>query len=127
MLALLLCLQLYNVVVDTEMTGKKLLQKGELKRRYTIIPLNKISARAIDDTTVKRAQQIVSDVNDSVCVCVFVFERTRACVCVCMHVWFGALWYIYRNVYHTPLNKIYVKVQSSYFVSGRLKHRLCIV
>ena len=48
------------MVVDTEVTGKKLLQKGELKRRYTIIPLNKISARAIDDATVKRAQQLVS-------------------------------------------------------------------
>ena len=56
----LLLLQLYNVVVDTEVTGKKLLQKGELKRRYTIIPLNKISARAIDDATVKRAEQLVS-------------------------------------------------------------------
>jgi structural maintenance of chromosome 2 len=52
--------QLYNVVVDTEVTGKKLLQKGELKRRYTIIPLNKIAAHSIDDATVKRAQQLVS-------------------------------------------------------------------
>ena len=34
-----LCVQLYNVVVDTEETGKQLLQKGKLKRRYTIIPL----------------------------------------------------------------------------------------
>uniref|UniRef100_A0A8C9Q6T2 Structural maintenance of chromosomes protein 2 n=1 Tax=Spermophilus dauricus TaxID=99837 RepID=A0A8C9Q6T2_SPEDA len=33
--------RLYNVVVDTEVTGKKLLEKGELKRCYTIIPLNK--------------------------------------------------------------------------------------
>ena len=54
-------LQLYNVVVDTEMTGKKLLQKGELKRRYTIIPLNKISARSIDDNVVRRAQSLVKD------------------------------------------------------------------
>ncbi|KAK7100070.1 structural maintenance of chromosomes protein 2-like [Littorina saxatilis] len=55
--------KLYNVVVDTEMTGKKLLQKGELKRRYTIIPLNKIGARAIDDATTKHAQQLVGKDN----------------------------------------------------------------
>uniref|UniRef100_A0AAZ3Q5J8 SMC hinge domain-containing protein n=1 Tax=Oncorhynchus tshawytscha TaxID=74940 RepID=A0AAZ3Q5J8_ONCTS len=44
--------KLYNVVVDTEVTGKKLLEKGELKRRYTIIPLNKISARTLNDSVV---------------------------------------------------------------------------
>uniref|UniRef100_A0A674CN44 Structural maintenance of chromosomes protein 2 n=1 Tax=Salmo trutta TaxID=8032 RepID=A0A674CN44_SALTR len=44
--------KLYNVVVDTEVTGKKLLEKGELKRRYTIIPLNKISARTLNDSLV---------------------------------------------------------------------------
>lgn len=55
--------KLYNVVVDTEVTGKKLLQKGELKRRYTIIPLNKISASAIDGAAVKRAQELVGKDN----------------------------------------------------------------
>ncbi|KFY09278.1 hypothetical protein V491_08282 [Pseudogymnoascus sp. VKM F-3775] len=36
--------RLYNVVVDTEVTGTQLLQKGKLKKRVTIIPLNKIAA-----------------------------------------------------------------------------------
>uniref|UniRef100_A0A667XQ73 Structural maintenance of chromosomes protein n=1 Tax=Myripristis murdjan TaxID=586833 RepID=A0A667XQ73_9TELE len=44
--------RLYNIVVDTEVTGKKLLEKGELKRRYTIIPLNKISARTLNQNVV---------------------------------------------------------------------------
>ncbi|XP_078071448.1 structural maintenance of chromosomes protein 2 [Mustelus asterias] len=51
--------RLYNVVVDTEVTGKKLLEKGELKRRYTIIPLNKISARCINESTVQTAKNLV--------------------------------------------------------------------
>ncbi|XP_073536274.1 structural maintenance of chromosomes protein 2-like [Phyllobates terribilis] len=51
--------RLYNVVVDTEVTGKKLLEKGELKRRLTIIPLNKISARRIGDDTIKVAKNLV--------------------------------------------------------------------
>lgn len=51
--------RLYNVVVDTEVTGKKILEKGELKRRYTIIPLNKISARSLDERTIKAAKNLV--------------------------------------------------------------------
>ncbi|XP_013912084.1 PREDICTED: structural maintenance of chromosomes protein 2 [Thamnophis sirtalis] len=55
--------RLYNVVVDTEVTGKKLLEKGELKRRYTIIPLNKISSRCIGKETIKVAKTLVGDNN----------------------------------------------------------------
>jgi structural maintenance of chromosome 2 len=36
--------RLYNVVVDSTDTGTQLLQNGKLKKRVTIIPLNKISA-----------------------------------------------------------------------------------
>lgn len=36
--------RLYNVVVDSEVTGTQLLQGGKLKKRITIIPLNKIAA-----------------------------------------------------------------------------------
>lgn len=36
--------RLYNVVVDNERVGKELLQNGHLKKRVTIIPLNKINA-----------------------------------------------------------------------------------
>jgi structural maintenance of chromosome 2 len=35
--------KLYNVVVDDERVGKELLQNGKLKKRVTIIPLNKIN------------------------------------------------------------------------------------
>ncbi|XP_062984602.1 structural maintenance of chromosomes protein 2 [Elgaria multicarinata webbii] len=55
--------RLYNVVVDTEVTGKKLLEKGELKRRYTIIPLNKISARCVGKEAIKVAKTLVGDDN----------------------------------------------------------------
>jgi structural maintenance of chromosome 2 len=36
--------KLFNVVVDDERVGKELLQNGRLKKRVTIIPLNKINA-----------------------------------------------------------------------------------
>ncbi|XP_055770254.1 structural maintenance of chromosomes protein 2-like, partial [Salvelinus fontinalis] len=55
--------KLYNVVVDTEVTGKKLLEKGELKRRYTIIPLNKISARTLNDSVLNAAKSLVGEKN----------------------------------------------------------------
>ncbi|KAG9342525.1 hypothetical protein JZ751_016530 [Albula glossodonta] len=55
--------RLYNVVVDTEVTGKKILEKGELKRRYTIIPLNKISARTLNSNVVNTAKNLVGEDN----------------------------------------------------------------
>ncbi len=48
------------MVVDSEATGKQLLEKGELKRRVTIIPLNKIAAKKLDDDVVKKAKKLVS-------------------------------------------------------------------
>ena len=36
--------RLYNVVVDNEQVGSQLLSKGQLRKRVTLIPLNKISA-----------------------------------------------------------------------------------
>ncbi|KAF9927533.1 Structural maintenance of chromosomes protein 2, partial [Modicella reniformis] len=36
--------RLYNVVVDNEVIGSQLLQNGHLRKRVTIIPLNKITA-----------------------------------------------------------------------------------
>jgi structural maintenance of chromosome 2 len=44
--------RLYNVVVEDEKTGSKLLSNGRLKKRVTLIPLNKINA------TVAAAQRI---------------------------------------------------------------------
>uniref|UniRef100_A0A8C5AGD0 Structural maintenance of chromosomes protein n=1 Tax=Gadus morhua TaxID=8049 RepID=A0A8C5AGD0_GADMO len=55
--------RLYNIVVDTEVTGKKLLEKGELKRRYTIIPLNKISAKTLNQSVVNAAKSLVGEAN----------------------------------------------------------------
>ena len=39
--------KLHQVVVDTEVTGKALLTQGQLKKRVTIIPLNKIKANRV--------------------------------------------------------------------------------
>jgi len=52
--------KLYQVIVDTELTGKLLLQKGQLKKRVTILPLNKVSSRCIDASKIQRAQQIAA-------------------------------------------------------------------
>uniref|UniRef100_A0A803VXE7 Structural maintenance of chromosomes 2 n=1 Tax=Ficedula albicollis TaxID=59894 RepID=A0A803VXE7_FICAL len=66
--------KLYNIVVDTEVTGKKLLEKGELKHRYTIIPLNKISARCIQDNTLKLAQSLAGNGNSHLAIFLIVYE-----------------------------------------------------
>ncbi|CAG4984242.1 unnamed protein product [Colias eurytheme] len=50
--------RLYNVVVDTDVTSKLLLQRGRLQTRTTIIPLNRIAPHALDPRTVRTAQDI---------------------------------------------------------------------
>ena len=50
--------KLYNVVIDTEQVGKELLKGGNLQRRCTFIPLNKISARLMDQNTIRAAKQV---------------------------------------------------------------------
>ncbi|CDK27967.1 unnamed protein product [Kuraishia capsulata CBS 1993] len=50
--------RLYFVVVDTDVTGSQLLDKGQLKKRVSIIPLNKISVRNLDPRVVDLAKEL---------------------------------------------------------------------
>ncbi|CAJ1367875.1 unnamed protein product [Effrenium voratum] len=51
--------RLFNVIVDNEETGKALLEKGQLRKRVTIIPLNKIQDNSISPQVVRQAKNIV--------------------------------------------------------------------
>ena len=53
--------KLYQVVVDTADCAKALLQKGQLRNRVTIIPLDKISSRTLSQDKIKAAKQHVGD------------------------------------------------------------------
>nr|KAJ3422875.1 Structural maintenance of chromosomes protein 2 [Polyrhizophydium stewartii] len=50
--------KLYNVVVESEVVGTQLLQNGRLKRRVTIIPLNKITAFRVQAERIATAKQL---------------------------------------------------------------------
>jgi structural maintenance of chromosome 2 len=50
--------KLYQVIVDTEVTGKALLEMGRLKRRVTILPLNQIKGRTLAPQQVAAADAI---------------------------------------------------------------------
>ena len=50
---------MFNVVVDSEQTGKLLLEKGGLQRRITIIPLNKIQASGVPGRAQAAATKLV--------------------------------------------------------------------
>ena len=50
--------RLYNVVVDSSETGTQLLQNGKLKKRVTIIPLNKIAAFKASAEKICAAQKL---------------------------------------------------------------------
>ncbi len=55
--------RLYQVVVDSDKTASDLLKRGQLKRRVTILPLNKISSQTLDSRKIQRAKQLVSSTN----------------------------------------------------------------
>ncbi|KAI8973317.1 hypothetical protein BDF20DRAFT_824084 [Mycotypha africana] len=50
--------RLYNVVVEDEKVGAQLLDNGRLRRRWTLIPLNKIQGQKIPDEVLAKAEQI---------------------------------------------------------------------
>ena len=50
--------KLFNVIVDDAITGKALLDRGKLRRRVTIVPLDKIASRRIPDEKVSLAASI---------------------------------------------------------------------
>lgn len=50
--------KLYQVVIDNEQTGKLLLTKGQLKKRTTFIPLNKISRHVLSADHQQRVADI---------------------------------------------------------------------
>ncbi|KAJ1979218.1 Structural maintenance of chromosomes protein 2 [Dimargaris verticillata] len=52
--------RLYNVVVANEVVGGQLLEKGKLRRRVTIIPLNKIQAFRAAAAKIATAKQVAS-------------------------------------------------------------------
>mmetsp|Transcript_4456 Transcript_4456/g.19099 ORF Transcript_4456/g.19099 Transcript_4456/m.19099 type:complete len:930 (-) Transcript_4456:1250-4039(-) len=81
--------RLYQVVVDSDRTGKALLEKGKLQRRVTIIPLNKINASTASDEQMRSAQRVDPNVklalslvghdDDVEAAIKYVFGRTMVC------------------------------------------------
>jgi structural maintenance of chromosome 2 len=52
--------RLFQVVVDEAITGKALLERGQLQRRVTIIPLDKISPRPVSQSACDTASKIAA-------------------------------------------------------------------
>lgn len=55
--------KLFQVVVDEAITGKALLSRGNLKRRVTIIPLDKITSKGITNAANSTARSMASKMN----------------------------------------------------------------
>ncbi|XP_051143191.1 structural maintenance of chromosomes protein 2-1-like [Andrographis paniculata] len=67
--------KLFNVVVDSEDTGKKLLQKGSLRRRVTIIPLNKIQSHPATQRVQNAAVNLVGKGNAEVALSLVGYDK----------------------------------------------------
>lgn len=50
--------RLYNVIVENSDVASQLLEKGQLRKRVTIIPLDKINARPVNSQTVDYAKKL---------------------------------------------------------------------
>jgi len=55
--------KLYNVVVDTDLVGKQILKNGQLARRATLIPLNKVASNRLDQRTLETAKRVGGEDN----------------------------------------------------------------
>eukprot|EP00934_Nitzschia_sp_Nitz4_P001505 Nitzschia sp. Nitz4//scaffold112_size70979//61766//65686//NITZ4_005911-RA/size70979-processed-gene-0.45-mRNA-1//1//CDS//3329533292//1505//frame0 len=52
--------KLYQVVVDEAIVGKAIIERGNLSRRVTIIPLDKIQSRGVSNSAAQRAREMAS-------------------------------------------------------------------
>ncbi|OIT36598.1 PREDICTED: structural maintenance of chromosomes protein 2-1-like [Nicotiana attenuata] len=67
--------KLFNIVVDTEDTGKQLLQKGGLRKRVTIIPLNKIQTHPVQPRYQNAATRLVGKGNAEVAISLIGYDE----------------------------------------------------
>lgn len=51
------------MIVDTDTTSKKILQHGQLQQRVTIIPLNRVAGKFMDQQTISLAEKLVGKEN----------------------------------------------------------------
>lgn len=51
------------MIVDTDTTSKKILQHGQLQQRVTIIPLNRVTGKLMDQQTINLAERLVEKEN----------------------------------------------------------------
>ncbi|GFT25760.1 structural maintenance of chromosomes protein 2 [Nephila pilipes] len=84
--------KLYNIIVKDEDTGKLLLDKGHLKRRCTIIPLNKIRGTVIENRLIQEAENIVGKDNVALALSRINFEKDLT----------PAMEYVFGNVFICP-------------------------
>jgi structural maintenance of chromosome 2 len=54
--------RLYNVIVDTERTAKAVMERGQLRKRVTIIPLNKIARRTVSSSVLSRVEEKTEEI-----------------------------------------------------------------
>ncbi|GBN36490.1 Structural maintenance of chromosomes protein 2, partial [Araneus ventricosus] len=84
--------KLYNIIVNDEETGKLLLGRGQLKRRCTIIPLNKIVGQVIENRLIQEAENLVGKNNVALALSRINFAKDLA----------PAMEYVFGNVFICP-------------------------
>ena len=89
--------------MDTQETGKALLKNGQLKRRVTILPLNKIASRTISNAKIRNAENLVGRENVSLALNLVGYDQELAPVCqlrAALSSWMYIRVFILRTVWY---------------------------
>ncbi|CAG2162003.1 unnamed protein product [Oppiella nova] len=92
--------KLYNVVVRDGQTAKAILDRGQLRDRWTFIPLDRIKAQNSDQRALKRAQEIVGRENVDYAINFIEYEPHLA----------NAMKYVFNDILIVPDMEIAKKV-----------------
>lgn len=65
--------KLFDIVLETSLQCKTMLDRGNLKRRYNLVALDKVQGRPVDKRAVEQARRLTND--DSIIAAIDVIER----------------------------------------------------
>lgn len=83
--------KLLQVVVSTEAVGKELIQHGELKKRYTIIPLNKIHYSTYSEERLSLAKKVAEQAGGTVDLAIHYLDYAAENKAAMMHIFGNTL------------------------------------
>ena len=107
--------KLWNVVVDSEKTSREILESGKLKKRTTLLPLDKIQGKKVTDIQLKEALAIAKKIGGEA---VPAIETLAFVDELC-----GAIEYVFGNTFVCDNDEIGQKITFNKSLPENQRHR----